>query len=174
MTPQEQRKLRLANDYNSMINLRRDWLQWTVTSGAAPHVDGYRLDLAIKTIISPTPTYRDRQSVQIDLGPQYPFAAPSVKMINEPAPFHPNWYQSGGWCSGHFDSAEGLGDFVIRMIQTLQYNEYITNPTSPANQTARDWYVANKGKPWFPCDSTPLPDPTTARAANKKAFRLKG
>ena len=71
---------------------------------------------------------------------------------------------------------EKLGEHVIRMIQTLQYNDEITNEKSLANGEAGSWYVANRGKGLFPCDRTPLPDPTGAakRQPQKKKFQIIG
>jgi ubiquitin-protein ligase len=157
----ERRRIRIANDHTSMRNIVRDWLQWRAVSGVAPYVEAYELKLKVRAIIDPKPLYRNDHVVSIVIPVTYPAAPPQARMITSPPPFHPNWYVDGRWCSGQWEADEGLGEFVVRLIQTLQYNRYITNEASPANGPARDWYLRNIKSGLFPCDATPLPDPST-------------
>ena len=166
--PVEARRIRLKNDHEAMENIRTPWLSWRATRGTPPHVEQYEIEIRLKTIIDSRPSYRDQHVVRVTLGPDYPLtAAPLTEMLTRPAPFHPNWWTSGRWCYGTWLVYESLGAHVVRMIQTLQYNEEITNPASPANAEAKTWYLANRNRGWFPCDRTPLPDPT-ARPGKKK------
>jgi len=177
ITPLEQRRIRLGNDYGTMENIRRPWLKWRPLRGAPPFVEQYELELQLRTIVSSKPAYRDNHVIQITLGADYPVSsAPIVQMITKPFAFHPNWFPSSGrWCYGTWLVYESLGAHVVRMIQTLQYNEDITNEHSAANGEARAWYLANRSRGLFPCDRTPLPDPTgTAQQATlKKKFQIK-
>jgi hypothetical protein len=99
-----------------------------------------------------------------------------VQMVTSPPPYHPNWFNAGRWCYGTWIVSEGLGSHVIRMIQTLQFDPEITNEGSPANASARDWYVAKKNSGLFPCDRQQLPDPTHAKRfeirSEHKTFRI--
>jgi hypothetical protein len=94
-------------------------------------------------------------------------------MITRPAPFHPNWWESGKWCYGTWMPSESLGNFVIRMIKTLQFDQSITNPESPANRDANVWYLSNKYSGWFPCDKQQPPDPTSAFSSSGGTFAIK-
>jgi ubiquitin-protein ligase len=174
----ETRRIRIANDYASMQNISRDWLQWRAVTGAAPYVEAYDLTLKVRTIIGPEPSYRSDHFVKIVIPANYPTGPdrPQAWMVTSPPPFHPNWFPTGKWCSGE-PVQESLGEFVIRLIQTLQYNVYITNEKSPANPVANTWYLQKRNSGLFPCDRTPLPDPSTRQPSTsgreKARFRIK-
>lgn len=177
-TPQEVRRLRLANDYKQMCNIQGDIITWTATKGEPPYVEEYRVTIKVRTIIGVDggrPVYRDSSTVMVTLPPNYPRDKPKIIMESTPQPFHPNWYAHKLWCCGSWFVSEALGDHVIRMVKTLQFDQEITNENSPANIDAKDWYVANKRSGLFPCDRQKLPDPTMPNPASPKrsAFVIK-
>lgn len=165
-TPQELRTIRLGNDYKEMLRIRGDIISWKPLRGTAPHVEEYEITINVHTIcgIDPSgrPIYRDRNTVQLSISENYPITAPQIVMTTRPAPFHPNWWDTGKWCYGTWMPSESLGNFVIRMVKTLQFDQSITNPNSPANREANDWYLRNSNSRLFPCDKRQLPDPTSA------------
>lgn len=163
LTPQEQRKIRLKNDFREMRNIEGSSIEWNDIKGSQPHVEEYDLVINIRTIISSGPKYRECHKIKIILPENYPFSAPLTTMITKPQPFHPNWYPNGKWCYGYWEVSEGLGHHVIRMIRTLQFDPAITNPDSAANSKAKSWYLKNRDQKLFPCDHTVLPDPTSSR-----------
>lgn len=168
-TPQEQRRIRIKHDYQEMLNIKGEIVDWKPIVGTPPYVESYELIVNVRTIIGSGPNYRDNHIIRVTLPPTYPIAAPLIVMQSSPQPFHPNWYRDKRWCYGTWDIAEGLGHHVIRMIRTLQFDREITNPNSPANLDARDWYLANQNRNYFPCDRKVLPDPTKD---NKKMFKI--
>ena len=177
-SPAEQRRIRLKNDYQTMVNIKRPWLEWRVVRGAEPYVEEYELTVKLKTIVGSRPDYASNHKISVSLSATYPHSsAPQVKYLGDPKPFHPNWFTHGGWCYGSWLIHESLGQHVKRMLQTLQYDTQITNENSPANGTAKDWYMSKRSSNLFPCDTTDLPDPTTSRikikANKKKKFVLK-
>ena len=161
-TPQEIRKIRLANDYKQMCNIKGDIINWVPVKGVEPYIEEYQLTINIKTVIAggATPQYRQSSVVTVTLPSDYPTSAPVIRMSSLPIVYHPNWWEDGLWCYGTWFRSEALGDHVIRMVKTLQYDTDITNEDSPANWEASRWYVANGNKGYFPCDKTNLPDPT--------------
>lgn len=177
-TPQKQRQIRLQNDYKEMQNIKGDIIQWKPIKGEPPYVEAYEVMVNIRTIIGPEPKYRDQHVIRLELYADYPKTGPKTIMLSKPQPFHPNWYTSGEWCHGHWNLSEGLGHYVIRMIRTLQFDLEITNPNSPANGEANNWFKKNLKKGIFPCDNTILPDPTKSRfnvkSPPKKRFTIKG
>ena len=177
-TPQEQRKIRLSHDYQEMQNIKGSMVQWRPLVGAPPYVEKYELTINVKTIIGAGPEYRDRHVIHLTLPSGYPFSAPQIVMQNSPQPFHPNWYRDRRWCYGTWDTAEGLGHHVVRMIRTLQFDREITNERSAANDKANRWYKANLNRGWFPCDRQTLPDPTKSRfeiqSHIRKRFDIQG
>jgi hypothetical protein len=175
--PHEVRRTRLRNDYATMENIRRPWLNWKAIAGTPPFVEQYELALRLRTIIGPAPDYKDDHTIRVTLGPDYPIQSPpSVQMLSRPLPFHPNWWPSGMWCYGTWWVYESLGAHIVRMIQTLQFDPEITQGGHRANGQAADWYNANRTCNWFPCDRTPLPDPTGALAQpphKRRKFEVK-
>ncbi|OAD23912.1 Ubiquitin-conjugating enzyme, E2 domain protein [Candidatus Thiomargarita nelsonii] len=166
-TPQEQRNLRLQSDYQEMQNIKGDIIQWKPIKGEPPYVEAYEITVNIRTIIGSEPKYRDKHTIRVELYGDYPISPPKTTMVSEPQPFHPNWYSSRRWCYGTWFLSEGLGHYVIRMIRTLQFDLEITNPNSPANSTANNWFKKNLNKGIFPCDNTLLPDPTVQKTRFK-------
>lgn len=162
-TPQQRRKLRIKNDYKEMLNIKGSIVQWQALTGTPPYVESYRLIVRVRSIIGPGPRYRETHTIRVVLPPDYPTAAPMTIMESQPVVFHPNWWPDGKWCHGAWDLLEGLGYFIVRMLRTLQFDTEITNPRSPANRTANDWYVSNTRRGYFPCDLQVLPDPTLSR-----------
>ena len=162
-TPQEARKIRLKNDYSEMLNIKGEVIQWRPLKGETPYVEAYELNVKIRTITGSQPTYRSSHTLYMELPENYPRVAPRINMRTTPPPFHPNWYSIGNWCFGTWDIAEGLGHHVVRMVRTLQFDLDITNPDSPANRDANQWFLSQRNRGIFPCDSTALPDPTKSR-----------
>jgi ubiquitin-protein ligase len=166
-TPQEARRIRLGNDYKEMDNIKGDVIQWKPIKGNPPYVEAYEIIIKIRSITGMQPSYRDEHVIYLELPETYPIAPPEINMQTNPPPFHPNWYRNGKWCYGSWDVSEGLGHHVIRMIRTLQFDLEITNPNSPANTDAKDWFLGKQGGNLFPCDHTVLPDPTKDRRTFK-------
>jgi hypothetical protein len=173
VTPHEGRNLRLKNDYREMCNIRSSEVSWKATRGQPPFVDVYELDIQIQTIVGPGPSYRSTHRLKIELPPEYPNKPPNVIMLTAPPPFHPNWFTNGKWCPGPTPISEGLGEHIVRMVRTLQFDPDITNPESSANRAATDWYRANLTRGLFPTDRTSLPDPTTSRIVENRALPRK-
>lgn len=168
-TPQEIRKIRLANDYKQMCNIRGSIISWVVTEGSEPYVEEYKLTVHVRTITgvgSGGPQYRDVSEILVTLPPDYPVRPPKVVMLSSPQPFHPNWWPQKNWCYGSWSPAEALGDHVIRMVKTLQFDMDITNEYSPANSEANAWYKSKKNSGLFPCDKTRLPDPSAPNSSS--------
>jgi ubiquitin-protein ligase len=165
MTPQERRLARLKSDYDEMCNIRGSIIQWNAIKGNAPFITEYELIINVRSIIGPGPTYRSRTRLKLELPSNYPDAPPRIICLDTPKPFHPNWYrQDSRWCPRAVATSaatESLGRHVVRMVRTLQYDGEISNPQSAADGDARDWYLANQSRGWFPSDAQALPDPTT-------------
>jgi hypothetical protein len=179
-TPQEKRRIRLSNDYGQMVRLRGSIISWEPLQGTAPYIEKYRITVNVRTIIGVSddrPTYRDRSVIDLTLPPDYPEnSSPYAAMQTKPKPFHPNWYPDGHWCYGEGrPDMEGLGEFVIRMVKTLQFDAMITGENSPADRIANDFYKRKKSSGLFPCDRTVLPSPTGVIASigtSNRIFRI--
>src|SRR5947209_2923494 len=132
-TPQQVRLTRIENDYKQMLNIQRGMIDWRILEGRPPHVEEYELMVRVRTIIGPGPEYRDRHTIRVSLPPYYPYVPPVISMVSRPKPLHPNWYSTANWCYGTWVISEGLGQHVIRMIRTLQFDREITDPGSAAD-----------------------------------------
>ena len=160
-----------------MVNLCGEILSWTSVRGAEPFVEEYEVTISVRGIISETPTYRDKHTVRVILPAGYPNVAPEIRLTSFPNVFHPNWWADGKWCFGTWLYSEGLGQHLLRMIRTIQYDVEITNEKSPANSAAASWYISKKNSGLFPCDRKQLPDPSYKRfeikPTVKKKFEIK-
>jgi len=177
MTPQEIRNLRLKNDYSQMVNIRGNIISWKAIRGTPPYVEEYELTVNVKGVIGEGPRYRESHNINVVIPSNYPNAAPDIHMTSAPFVYHPNWYSGGKWCFGTWFMSEGLGEHIVRMVRTIQYDLDITNENSPANGDANQWFLSNKNRRLFPCDNKVLPDPTkkkmTINSPVKKKFDIK-
>jgi ubiquitin-protein ligase len=77
-------------------------------------------------------------------------AIPNIRFV-DPIPFHPHVYESGKICWGTVSSPQVdlfLVDWLRGVIEYLQYDQdqgslLRIDPTSPANSTAMEWWLAN-------------------------------
>lgn len=174
------RRTRLENEYRQMSNLRRQGslIDWEVISGDSSAPDGYKITINARSIISNRPDYRTKHVVELRIPAGYPFnGSPEAKMVTMPPPFHPNWWANGKWCHGTYAPSEPLGEYVIRMVKTIIFNPDITNPDSPANIDAKNWYLDNLQRGIFPTDNIMMPDPTKSgtfsiQTKSKKKFNI--
>ncbi len=155
-------RTRIANDYKDMLTIQKtSMVSWVATKGTPPYVEEYLLTVHIRTYCSPTETI-DREVIRLSLPDQYPLVAPLAvmdeKLSDGKLIYHPNWYPGGKWCCGKYPPSEKLINYVTRMLMSLQYDETLINPKSPANIPAKNWYLTHKGDPkYYPSDKSPLP-----------------
>ena len=180
----EIRLARLRSDLEAVRRLEGKMIS-VRAAGDAP--TRYELEMRVRSIIGPQPTYRDVHQLEITLRPGYPESPPVALMVSRPQPYHPNWFGDGRWCSGRrWSIYQGLADFILRVVKTLQFAPELIDPDDPANARARDWYLENLSRGLFPCDRQVLPDHTISLAlpaskrlvirqpgAAKKHFHLK-
>ena len=159
MNMAELHKKRIENDYKEMCRLKSSpMVSWVPTKGSAPYIEEYLLTINVRTYSGPNKVMNSCK-VRITLPAQYPTVAPNTVMEGTLV-FHPNWFTSGRWCCGTYKATESLGNYVVRMIQTLQFDPLVTYPGSPANREASSWYSSHKNdKSLFPSDKQPLPNP---------------
>lgn len=129
-------------------------ISWTATKGTEPYVEEYLLTINVRTYDSPD-TVINQCIVKIILPLQYPNVAPLVTMEN-PVIFHPNWWTNGRWSSGCYNPTESLGNFVKRMVKSIQFNSEHVAPYDSCNKAATKWYLENIHL--FPSDTQELPD----------------
>lgn len=149
-------KIRIENDYKEMCRIANSpMVSWVATKGTAPYVEEYLLTINVRTYSGPG-KIMNQCKVRITLPPTYPKIAPETKMEGTLV-YHPNWFTSGRYCCGSYVHTESLGKYVVRLIQTLQFDPVVTNPNSPANVEAKTWYLNNLNL--FPSDTHSLPNP---------------
>lgn len=168
------RRSRLATDYRELMSMRGPVLDVKPISGTPPYVDAYEITVYIRSIIGPEPTYRGVHKLHLSLPAGYPISAfPRAIMLSKPYPFHTNWFRNGVWCYGSETlCTEGLGNYVVRLMQTLQFDEAIIDTDSAANLDAANWYRQNRHvRGLFPCDTTKLPQPVVGGMMIKKVNR---
>ena len=159
------RKERLAADYREMLKIQdRPYLSWIVTKGELPYAQEYLLTVNIRTYALSLKSHRytvgaiRRCMIKVSLWDSYPVAAPSIRMLDIPPVFHPNWYSKGTYCPCEpWDPDRSLKDFVMQMLRTLCYDPAVIELNAPANFKALDWYLKNQDdETLFPCDTVEL------------------
>lgn len=154
--PRALRNKRLENEYKELMMINGDIIQ-IVPVGSPPY-ETYKVTFNIRTIISPSPTYRDKTVCTLTIPPNYPDGAPTITADHTPYPWHINWFQNGRWCFGGWNREESLVNYLNRCARTLQFDPEIANPGSPANTDAMPFWNKNKHNTrMIPCDRKILP-----------------
>ena len=172
MNISELHRTRIANDYKEMCCIQSSpMVSWVATKGVAPYIEEYLLTINVKTYCSPTKTM-NQCKVRIVLPPNYPTVAPNAIMEGTMV-YHPNWFQNTHrWCCGNYRMSESLGNYVVRMIQTLQFDPVVTFPDDPADKKIASWYKEHMNdKKMFPTDKQPLPNPNPVKVSGFKRIR---
>ena len=156
--PRLVRNVRLENEYEELMKLNALGNMINITPlGNRPYAK-YRVEFNIRTIVSPTPQYRDRTVCTLTIPATYPADPPILTADDRPYPWHINWFQSGRWCYGSWSLGENVVSYLLRAARILQFDPVLTNPKSVANQGAVPFWEANKNnKRIIPCDTQPLP-----------------
>lgn len=134
---------RLAQDYELLQRILKDWplIQITGTAGLPPEV--YRFTYNVKGLfVAPGGEILERQAhvLEVNLSLGYPRRAPQCRMLTPV--FHPN-FDDATVCIGDFWAAsEGLDDLIIRIGRMIAYQEY--NTKSPLNGLAAKWAAQNR------------------------------
>lgn len=154
--PRALRNRRLENEYNELMRINGSIIQ-IVPLGNPPY-EKYKVTFNIRTIISPTPTYRNQTVCTLTIPPNYPDAAPTITANHTPYPWHINWFANGRWCFGNWNREESLVNYLHRCARTLQYDPEIANPGSVANGDAVPFWEANRrNRNVIPSDRQVLP-----------------
>ena len=150
-------KLRIANEYKLMCGIANNPVfSWVAIKGNAPYIEEYLLVVNVKTYSSPS-TLINQCIVRITLPEEYPKQEPIV-IMDPPVIFHPNWWENGRWSCGTHKMTESLGQFIKRMIRSIQFDPLVIDPHSSSNREAAQWYLNNKHL--FPSDNKNVSIPT--------------
>lgn len=155
------RKIRMANEYAKLMRMSTPGGIMEITGNNGPQSNRYTIIFRIPTIIGidtrGNPVYRNSSTVDITIPEDYPRRPPTAHM-REKQPWHPNWFSHQAWCPGIYTSEhEPLWDYVTRMAETIRFNPKFTNPNSPANPDALDFWNDPSNKHYFPTSHDPLP-----------------
>lgn len=150
------RNKRLENEYKELMRINGKIIE-IEPLGNSPY-EVYKVTFNIRTIVSPTPTYRNTTVCTLTIPPNYPDSPPKITVDDPPYPWHVNWYQSGTWCFGHWNREESLVNYIHRCARTLQFDPEIADPNSLANRDALQfWKIYEHNRKVIPCDKQALP-----------------
>jgi len=157
----ELRRRRLTNEYDELMSISGDIIHVEPLGNTLPY-EKYRITFNLRTVISDTPTFRDKTVCILTIPERYPDVVPKIAVegTSMPQPWHPNWYRSGTWCFGYWSREESLVNYVYRCAKTIQFDAGFTAATTQeaANKDALAFWNANKGKPGIiPSDTKKLP-----------------
>lgn len=157
------RQERLRSDFQAMQRLRSSAIDFETDTTSAP--DRYRVRFRLRSLLGvrgDTPVYTSEGHVhqlEIRLPQNYPatISNDDVTFMSNPI-FHPNVFTDGKVCIRRFSPSESLAQFVVRLAKYIQCDPGFIGNDSPANSTAKEFFVTHPGL--FPTDRTVLPDPT--------------
>jgi len=135
----------LAHDIKTPVRISMNYLT----------LDKRQFILTITGITSPVIldngyTYGNTFRVRVEVPDGFPEAIPNIK-FEQAIPFHPHVFRSGNICWGTYNvgsaSNPSLIVWVVNLLYYLEYNQhpaYQMNMNSPANVTARDFYMQHR------------------------------
>lgn len=155
------RSIRLKQDYQDLLRLRGPVFDFEAFVPPAP--ERYILKYSLKSVMGLSgtrPIYsRDGyvHELELRLSPGYydVLTNDDIWFRTQPV-FHPNVFPSGHICVGGYNPTESLARFIIRIAKFIQFDPAVINAGSPANVSARDWYLSHRGL--CPVDRSPLPE----------------
>lgn len=154
--PRALRNKRLQNEYEELMKINGDVIQ--IEPIGSPPYENYKVIFHIRTIVSPSPTYREQTVCTLSIPPNYPDGPPAIIASHTPYPWHINWFTDGRWCLGHWNREESLVNFLYRCARTLQFDPEMANPNSVANSGAMSfWKKYKHNRNVIPCDKQVLP-----------------
>lgn len=141
------RDLRLQADFehlHALANRSGGTINVEAVQGRPPDqvVLAYRCR-GIERVEKGRPVYRDLHRLRIRLPAKYPApsAPPIVEMLTPI--FHPHVYPNHMVCIGHWETAEYLEEFSLRLGAMLQFDRRYLNVIDPADPAAMEWVQRN-------------------------------
>jgi hypothetical protein len=139
------RSTRLQTDEGRITTLaRQSGGRVRVESAVGRPPSKYLLELrcrGVRSVSHGRVTYGDTHLVEILLGPEYPFAEPTVRMKTPIV--HPHVWSSNKVCLGGWKTAEFLDLLVERLFKVIQYFPEFLDAGSVANRGAGQWAKDN-------------------------------
>ncbi len=158
--PPEARMMRLANDYEVVLEMhKKDGLFRILNmSGEPPRM--YRLLYTCQGIerigSDGQPVYRDEHIVDVELGATYPAERPFLRW-RTPI-FQPNILPNGQEvCIGKWRPSMSLGDLCLMLGQMIQYQNYAAYDA--LNAEASMWAMKKENRDYLPVDDRLLLNP---------------
>ncbi|HUN41595.1 MAG TPA: ubiquitin-conjugating enzyme E2 [Acetobacteraceae bacterium] len=141
MSPLQQRRILDLRKVQDLARKSGGRISITCVDGNPIH----RIGLSIRATTAGSPAYPrakvEQIGVEIELPARFPFQAPGARVTTQI--FHPNIWSHGQICFGtKWIATEGLDLLVRRIVTIVTFDPLVTNPASPANAAASEWYQA--------------------------------
>ena len=157
-------EMRLRNEYDNLVkctkNARYKLFDVVPAPGQTiPYVTTYHVTYHVPTWIMENNKLLKQKETVIEVYKKGLTSALHAQVIRGKIPYHPNWYLNGTVCNGN--AADGgsltLYDYMCFVCGVLQFKEVWINPHSPANTSARDYWLAHRNdRSMFPtCTEDP-------------------
>lgn len=109
----------------------------------------YNLTIFVRSLSDDTPRFVQSVQLRIVLSPAFPSKPPIVVLRNTRL-FHPNFTADGVWTDNEVREGESISDYLLRLVQTLQFKRIRQDRIG--NRNAMAWYNKNKASGLFPTD----------------------
>ena len=109
----------------------------------------YNLTVFVRSLSDDTPRFVQSVQLSMFLSPAFPSTPPTVVLRNTRL-FHPNFTADGEWTDNEVREGESISDYLLRLVQTLQFKHIRQDRIG--NRNAMAWYNKNKASGLFPTD----------------------
>lgn len=109
----------------------------------------YNLTVFVRSLSDSTPHFVQSIQLRMIFSPAFPARPPAVLLRNTRL-FHPNFTADGEWTDSEVREGESISDYLLRLVQTLQFKQIRQDRIG--NRNAMAWYNNNKASGLFPTD----------------------
>ena len=173
---EQNRMIRLKNEYNELLLLPKDSDVYTVVPSPGqepPYVASYDVTYTIPTYVDEGRNLQQRTVIRVTLDSGWPRSAPRAKVIEGKTPFHVHWYEDGNVSTGgYWLPTKWLYEFFGFIGSMLQYQPSVVNVHSPANFDAVPFYNEHRLRD-LPTDNRSMPVPLRHIIMRKKVNHVR-
>lgn len=159
----------LSNSQRNELLSMNDGVPFIITEHSRDNdLETFSVILYVRTVASPGPVYTESVHFILSFSSDYPDVPPVLK-LKEGRIFHPDFTDDGIWTDDLFDRDESIGEYLRRLVRTLEYRE--SDIAKTANRNAVAWYNSMKDTGLFPIDqdnSRQSPPRITILKTNKR------
>lgn len=148
----------LKNEYDNTMKIaarNRDLISVRAEDPSSePCVESYIVTYNVPTWVKDGAHLRIQQTTVVRVTLSSRVEPPHAHVIKGLVPYHPNWFTSGLVCNGSFSADSRVINYINFVMELLQFKSSVIDITSPANNEAAEYWIANgNNRSMFPTDT---------------------